>query len=64
MTNCIFNMSHMSLKWGYFETGVYMGAPQERRLVLNDFKLGRLDVGKSLCSTTRTSAKKHISFMR
>jgi SNF2 family DNA or RNA helicase len=31
------------LQWGYFELGMYHGAA--RREVLNDFKLGRLDVG-------------------
>ncbi|KAF7345108.1 DNA excision repair protein ERCC-6-like 2 [Mycena venus] len=31
-------------KWGYFEVGSYIGAPEERKMVLNDFKLGRLDV--------------------
>ncbi|KAI0920468.1 hypothetical protein AcV5_010192 [Taiwanofungus camphoratus] len=30
--------------WGYFEVGMYVGAPSERANVLRDFKLGRLDV--------------------
>lgn len=32
-------------QWGYFEVGMYVGAPSERANVLRDFKLGRLDVG-------------------
>lgn len=32
-------------QWGYFEVGIYTGPPEERRPVLNDFKMGRLDVG-------------------
>ncbi|KAI0312226.1 P-loop containing nucleoside triphosphate hydrolase protein [Amylostereum chailletii] len=31
-------------KWGYFEVGVYTGTADKRDEVLNDFKLGRLDV--------------------
>ncbi|PPQ75889.1 hypothetical protein CVT26_000154 [Gymnopilus dilepis] len=30
--------------WGYFEVGLYTGGPKEREPVINDFKLGRLDV--------------------
>ncbi|RDX43671.1 hypothetical protein OH76DRAFT_1544375 [Lentinus brumalis] len=30
--------------WGYFEVGLYIGAPASRMDVLNDFKMGRLDV--------------------
>ncbi|KAJ2911902.1 hypothetical protein MD484_g8516, partial [Candolleomyces efflorescens] len=30
--------------WGYFEVGMYNGAPKEREPVLRDFKMGRLDV--------------------
>ncbi|KAF9006951.1 P-loop containing nucleoside triphosphate hydrolase protein [Cyathus striatus] len=30
--------------WGYFEFGMYIGAPKEREPVLKDFKLGRLDI--------------------
>ncbi|KAF9529073.1 P-loop containing nucleoside triphosphate hydrolase protein [Crepidotus variabilis] len=30
--------------WGYFEVGLYNGAPKEREAVIHDFKLGRLDV--------------------
>ena len=38
---------HTFMKWGYFEVGAYIGTPGERERVLNDFMLGRLDVGKS-----------------
>ncbi|KAM5538879.1 hypothetical protein V8D89_007601 [Ganoderma adspersum] len=30
--------------WGYFEMGMYIGSPAARADVLNEFKLGRLDV--------------------
>ncbi|KAJ6542692.1 P-loop containing nucleoside triphosphate hydrolase protein [Mycena capillaripes] len=30
--------------WGYFEVGKYVGTPEERKVVLADFKKGRLDV--------------------
>ncbi|KAF8904775.1 P-loop containing nucleoside triphosphate hydrolase protein [Gymnopilus junonius] len=30
--------------WGYFEVGLYTGSPKDREPVINDFKLGRLDV--------------------
>ncbi|KAI0717768.1 P-loop containing nucleoside triphosphate hydrolase protein [Cerioporus squamosus] len=30
--------------WGYFEVGMYIGPPAARADVLNDFKMGRLDV--------------------
>ncbi|TFK69776.1 hypothetical protein BDN72DRAFT_585227 [Pluteus cervinus] len=30
--------------WGYFEVGLYNGTPKEREIVINDFKLGRLDI--------------------
>ncbi|KAG6907721.1 hypothetical protein DXG01_007634 [Tephrocybe rancida] len=30
--------------WGYFEVGMYNGNQKEREPVLNDFKMGRLDV--------------------
>ncbi|KAJ7353609.1 RAD26-like SNF2 family DNA-dependent ATPase [Mycena albidolilacea] len=30
--------------WGYFEVGCYVGTPAERKTILKDFKLGRLDV--------------------
>lgn len=30
--------------WGYFEVGLYQGNRKERECVINDFKLGRLDV--------------------
>jgi hypothetical protein len=35
------------MKWGYFEVGAYIGTQGERERVLNDFILGRLDVGSS-----------------
>ena len=31
-------------QWGYFEVGMYIGTPSARADVLNEFKLGRLDV--------------------
>ncbi|KAH9922295.1 P-loop containing nucleoside triphosphate hydrolase protein [Epithele typhae] len=30
--------------WGYFEAGMYIGIPSSRADILNEFKLGRLDV--------------------
>jgi hypothetical protein len=33
------------MQWGYFEYGAYIGTPDEKERVLNDFILGRLDVG-------------------
>ncbi|KAH0579842.1 hypothetical protein H2248_002670 [Termitomyces sp. 'cryptogamus'] len=30
--------------WGYFEVGMYNGTRKEREPVLNDFKMGRLDI--------------------
>ncbi|THH04714.1 hypothetical protein EW145_g5316 [Phellinidium pouzarii] len=30
--------------WGYFEVGMFVGPPEERRQALKDFKLGRLDI--------------------
>jgi hypothetical protein len=36
-----------AFKWGYFEVGAYIGNPGDRERVLNDFMLGRLDVGAS-----------------
>ncbi len=32
-------------QWGYFEVGLYVGNKENRRIVLDDFKKGRLDVG-------------------
>ncbi|EPQ55744.1 hypothetical protein GLOTRDRAFT_115984 [Gloeophyllum trabeum ATCC 11539] len=43
--------------WGYFEVGLYIG-PQRKR-VLNDFKMGRLDV----VITSRTTAAKDIELL-
>lgn len=40
------------IKWGYFEVGAYTGTRGERERVLNDFTLGRLDVGLSSFSET------------
>ena len=34
-------------QWGYFETGIYTGSPDEREPILNDFKLGRIDIRMS-----------------
>ncbi|TDL26985.1 hypothetical protein BD410DRAFT_836072 [Rickenella mellea] len=39
--------------WGYFDVGMYTGLPEERREVLNDFKLGRLDVVLTSFDTAR-----------
>jgi SNF2 family DNA or RNA helicase len=38
------------IKWGHFEVGAYIGTQGERERVLNDFILGRLDVGSSSLS--------------
>jgi hypothetical protein len=38
------------MQWGYFEYGAYIGTPDEKERVLNDFILGRLDVGASKLS--------------
>lgn len=35
------------MKWGYFEYGAYIGTQGERERVLDDFILGRLDIGTS-----------------
>ncbi|KLO16592.1 hypothetical protein SCHPADRAFT_919848 [Schizopora paradoxa] len=39
--------------WGYFEVGLYTGLPEERGPVLNDFKLGRLDILVTSFDTAR-----------
>ena len=39
-------MRCFSYQWGYFEVGMYIGGREQRSGVLNDFKLGRLDVGE------------------
>ncbi|KAI0789173.1 P-loop containing nucleoside triphosphate hydrolase protein [Abortiporus biennis] len=46
-------------KWGYFETGVYMGSPADRKDVLKEFKMGRLD----LVLTSFELARKEISVL-
>lgn len=33
------------MQWGYFDVGIYTGPHSKRDPVINDFKLGRLDVG-------------------
>ncbi|KAF8637119.1 hypothetical protein AX17_003023 [Amanita inopinata Kibby_2008] len=45
--------------WGYFEVGMYVGSPGERGPVLNDFKMGRLDV----VLTTFDIARKDIDVL-
>lgn len=45
--------------WGYFEIGLYVGSPKEREPVINDFKLGRLDV----VLTTFDIARKDIDIL-
>src|SRR5258708_3775363 len=66
-------------KWGYFEYGTYIGTPGERERVLNDFILGRLDIGSSNLSealkpfltqiivmvvvTSFDTARRHISLL-
>ncbi|KAF9815676.1 hypothetical protein IEO21_04393 [Rhodonia placenta] len=45
--------------WGYFEVGMYTGPPKERAGVLNDFKMGRLDV----VLTSFETARKDISLL-
>jgi hypothetical protein len=46
-------------QWGYFEVGLYLGAPKDRERVLNDFKLGRLDVGvcRQFCMCLELTAR-------
>jgi hypothetical protein len=41
------NDAHTYMQWGYFEVGAYIGTQSDRERVLNDFILGRLDVGAS-----------------
>ncbi|TFY76961.1 hypothetical protein EWM64_g7051 [Hericium alpestre] len=43
------------VKWGYFEVGLYIGPRGEREDVLNDFKMGRLDVVVTSFETARRS---------
>lgn len=43
-------------QWGYFEVGLYNGTRKEREPVLQDFKMGRLDVGSSTLYTCMTSS--------
>ncbi|KAF8622607.1 hypothetical protein AX15_006865 [Amanita polypyramis BW_CC] len=45
--------------WGYFEVGLYVGNPKEREPIINDFKLGRLDV----VLTTFDIARKDIDIL-
>ncbi|KAG6891444.1 hypothetical protein C0992_006703 [Termitomyces sp. T32_za158] len=45
--------------WGYFEVGMYNGSQKEREPVLNDFKMGRLDV----VLTTFDLARKDIDIL-
>jgi hypothetical protein len=41
-------------KWGYFEVGLYTEGKRERKEVLRDFELGRLDVCKPASIFTRS----------
>ncbi|KAA1466811.1 hypothetical protein DENSPDRAFT_831699 [Dentipellis sp. KUC8613] len=43
------------VKWGHFEVGLFIGPPGEREDVLNDFKMGRLDVVITSFDTARRS---------
>ncbi|KAF7315051.1 RAD26-like SNF2 family DNA-dependent ATPase [Mycena indigotica] len=48
-SSVVYNWDREFEKWGYFEgkiSVVHIGPEQQRREVLEDFKLGRLDVGK------------------
>lgn len=35
-------------KWGYFEVGLYSGKPEQKKEVLKNFKMGRLDISELL----------------
>ncbi|KAJ6476254.1 RAD26-like SNF2 family DNA-dependent ATPase [Mycena sanguinolenta] len=43
--------------WGYFEVGSYMGEKARRKLVLKDFKMGRLDVVLTSLNLARKDIK-------
>ncbi|EIN05836.1 hypothetical protein PUNSTDRAFT_145742 [Punctularia strigosozonata HHB-11173 SS5] len=40
----VYNWEREFETWGFFEVGVYTGKPSDRKDVLRDFKMGRLDV--------------------
>ncbi|KAK0497746.1 RAD26-like SNF2 family DNA-dependent ATPase [Armillaria luteobubalina] len=43
-TSLVLNWARELKTWGYFEVGLYVGNKENRRVVLDDFKKGRLDV--------------------
>ncbi|KAK0463087.1 RAD26-like SNF2 family DNA-dependent ATPase [Desarmillaria tabescens] len=43
-TSLVLNWARELKTWGYFEVGLYIGNKENRRVVLDDFKKGRLDV--------------------
>ncbi|KAK0201011.1 P-loop containing nucleoside triphosphate hydrolase protein [Desarmillaria ectypa] len=43
-TSLVLNWARELKTWGYFEVGLYIGTKENRRVVLDDFKKGRLDV--------------------
>ncbi|KAF8890663.1 P-loop containing nucleoside triphosphate hydrolase protein [Infundibulicybe gibba] len=47
--------------WGYFEVGLYNGSQKEREPVLNDFKMGRLDVVLTTFDLARLHRVKNVS---
>ena len=45
----------LAIQWGFFEVGAYSTVPgTDRKDVLKDFKMGRLDVGESFLSIPHT----------
>ena len=49
--------------WGYFEVGIYAGSPKERKPVLRDFELGRLDVG-TYCDVASWNKMTYLSLSK
>lgn len=43
-TSVVYNWERELNTWGYFEVGIYSGIPEKRQPILQDFKLGRLDI--------------------
>lgn len=44
-SSVVYNWERELNTWGYFEVGIYVGSSQQRKPVLRDFELGRLDIG-------------------
>jgi SNF2 family DNA or RNA helicase len=43
-------------QWGYFDVGMYVGPKKERQPVLDEFKLGRLDIGTPRAGSSNSPA--------